>query len=171
MVVGDEVLRPLVDSERAHEDEAPDACGLRCVQEVPCSLAHDPLELLGLALADRDEVHDALDALHRRGEARGLGHVTLHERAAGELGLRCSAQVTDEAPDLLAGATQGSHDVAADEPGGAGDENHPRGSWTRAGEVKPRLPNGSASPGAGVPEDERRGSRLCEEADRRDQLE
>ena len=107
--------------------EAPDARLIRREEEVAGSLAHDPLELLGFPLTDRDEVHDALHALDGRGEARGLGHVALDQLAAARAAASppCAGRGRGNGP--LVGASQGNHDVTADEPGGAGDEDHPRG--------------------------------------------
>ena len=80
-VVRDEVLRLLARPERAHEDEASDAGVLRRGEQVARALRHDPLELLLLALADRDEVHDRVDALDRALQARRIGHVARDELA------------------------------------------------------------------------------------------
>ena len=85
------------------------------------------LELLVLALPDRDEVDDARDALERGPERLGLGHVALDELAAQGLELACRARVADEHAHAPAGVAQRTHDVAADEPGSAGDEDHVHG--------------------------------------------
>ena len=171
-VVRDEVLRPLVDPERAHVHEAPDARLPRREEEVAGSLAHDPLELLGLPLTDRDEVDDALHALDGRGEARGLGHVALDQLAAGELAASppCADRGRGNGPACPA-RRRATTTWPPTNPVAPVTRIIPADHVTRAGLVKLRRRERSASPGTGVPEDERRRRRLREEADRRHELE
>jgi hypothetical protein len=94
-------------------------------------LAHDALELLLPALADRHEVHDGVAAADRAAQARGIGHVAVDELAAPGLELFASASVADEAPHRLVPRSQRVHDLRPDEARCAGDEDHRRAPSSR----------------------------------------
>ena len=93
------------------------------------ALDHDPLELLLLALADRDEVDDRLDALDRTPEAVRVGHVALDELAAERP--RAFFGLAHEGAHVLPAGEQRVHDVAPDESRAAGDEDHFAGSRSK----------------------------------------
>ena len=92
--------------------------------EAPRAVDHDPLELLRLALADRDEVDDRVAARDGRAQALRVGHVSHGQLAAPGLEPLAAAPVADEAADVLAVRTERVHDVPAHEAVPAGDEDH-----------------------------------------------
>ena len=122
-VVGNELTVLLARAERAHEHEAPRATSLGGCDEVARALRHHPLELFGPTLDHRHQVDDALDALGCGAETGGVRHVALDELAAPGLeGLRPAA-VADERSDGVVAGSQCVHDLRADEPVAAGDED------------------------------------------------
>ena len=123
-VVGNEILGLLGRPERAHQDETlgSGACG----EQVSRALDHDPLELLGLALPDRDEVDD--DVLARRGPAQAVGvrHISLSRLLAAEPGLPPGTGLALQHPHLVARIDNRVRDRRSDEPRRAGDEHFHR---------------------------------------------
>src|SRR5687767_11973718 len=79
--VGGELSRLLARAERAHEHEAAHALGLCGLHHVLCPPGHDPLEVLGLALDDGDEVDDHLAAFDGAADALQIGYVSPSELA------------------------------------------------------------------------------------------
>ena len=94
-------------------------------------LDHDPLELLGLPLPNRDEVDDDVDALERAPDAGRIGHVALDELAAERFQRPRLAPAPNEAAHRPVRPAQRVHDVPTDEPGTAGDEDHLAGSRSK----------------------------------------
>src|SRR5262249_18680589 len=111
-------LRLLARPEGAHEHEASDAGLLRRGEKVARALGHHSLELLLLALADRDQVHDRIHALDSASQAGRIGHVPLDEL---DIELRRTA---DEAANRSPGGPERSEDVTADEAGPAREQDH-----------------------------------------------
>ena len=124
-VVRHEILRLLARAQGAHVYEAPDARLTRRAEEVVRALGHDPLELLVLALPDRDEVDDALDPVDRPSQARRQSVMSPSASSQPQMLERLpSSPVADEASHRRAGIAQPSRDMAADEPRSTGHENH-----------------------------------------------
>ena len=92
------------------------------------ALHHHALELLLLALADRDQVDDGLDALDRTPEAGRIGHVPLDELAPER---RALLRIAHESAHVLPRREQRLYDVAPHEPGGARDQDHFAGSRSK----------------------------------------
>jgi hypothetical protein len=74
-------------------------------------------------LADRDEVDDGVRALDRAPQARRVRHVSRHQLGADVLELRRPAAAADERAHRQLPLAQRPHDVRADEPRRAGDQN------------------------------------------------
>ncbi len=72
-------------------------------------------------------MHDRVRSVDGRPQGRGVDHVALDQLAARERGPLGAPHVAHEAANAYARAPQGGHDVAADEPGAARDEDHPEG--------------------------------------------
>ena len=67
---------------------------------------------------------DGVGALHGRLHARRVGDVALDDLAAEALEVLGTTGVTDETPHRKLVRAQGGGHVAADEAGGAGEQNH-----------------------------------------------
>ena len=124
VVVGDEVLRLLVEAQRAHEHEAAHTGLLRRRYEIARALLHHALEQLARALAYGNEVDDALLPLDRPPQALGGGHVALDDLRARRLQLPYVRvlRLAGEQPQVVTVLHQRPHDRRTDEAGAAGDE-------------------------------------------------
>src|SRR4029450_5703526 len=98
--------------------------------EIARPLLHDPAEVLVPALADRDQVHHHFGTADRTPHALGVAHVALDElRPPGREGCgRAFARPADEASNREVPVAQRSHDLRADQPGAAGDQDPARDS-------------------------------------------
>ena len=104
--------------------EALHAALFRQPEEVARASDHDPLELLRLALANRDQMDDHVDVVDGTAHGRRIGDVALDELAAPVAKLLRLADVADEAAHLAVLLAQRMDDMPADETGAAGDQDH-----------------------------------------------
>ena len=123
--VGDRPGRVLVQAEGAHEHEAPDSGSAGCRDDVACALAHDPLEVLRLALDDRDEVDDGVGAGNCGAKRLRLRHVALDELDPEGAEVVFARRLTDERADRQPAVTQRRDHARADEACATGDEDGP----------------------------------------------
>jgi hypothetical protein len=117
------VLRPLVEAERAREDEAPHSRILRRRDDVPRSTGHRALEVGRPSADDRNEVDDRVRSLAGCAEGRRIGHVpdSLLDRPRGEAPGACRLAHQSAHGELS--RAQRVHDVRPDEPRPARHEN------------------------------------------------
>ena len=117
------VLRALVEAERAHEDEPPDARHLGRSDEVPGSVLHHALEVAARALDDRHEMDDRVGADAGGAQHGRVAHVPDDELDAPGGEPRGAPAVADDRAHVNVARTERVHDVVADEAGPAGDED------------------------------------------------
>jgi hypothetical protein len=110
------------------EDEVLDAGAAGRLHHAP---RRDAVELLdrsaGLVARRAGEVHHRAHAAQRVAERRRVGQVAEHDLDAHAL-LAQPARVPDQAPDRATRRGQSANDGRADQPGGAGEQQHARGS-------------------------------------------
>ena len=121
--VGHQLAVALVRAEGAHQDEAAHAGVRRGRDEALRAADHDPLEILGLALDDRDEVDDDLAALGCGAEAGRVGDVALDRLAAPGLERLRAVEAADERANVVPARAQCVRNLRADEPGAAGEQD------------------------------------------------
>jgi len=125
-------------------DEPADPGVARSREQVARAVDHDPLELLGRALADRDELDDRVDSRDRAAQALCIRDVALGELAAPARQLRGLTWVPDEAAHGQVTAAQLVDDVATHEARPPGDEDQPAVSFWKFCQyldgVGPRCP-------------------------------
>ena len=123
VVVGDEIFRLRAYPKRAHEDEAPDARLFRGCKETARAADHQPFELLGLSLPDRDEVNDDVDVPHAAAKRLGISEVALDSRLTPDARLPARAGRALEDAHFVAGIADGVCDSGPDEACGSRDED------------------------------------------------
>jgi hypothetical protein len=122
-VVGDYRARLLGRPERAHLHEPRDAGVARGVEERSRAADHHPLEVVGSALDDRDQVDDVGAALGRRSEGAGVGQVARHELDPERRERRSAIGAPGEHADLDLSGAESVDDRRPHEPRSTGDED------------------------------------------------
>ena len=121
-VVGDEILRLLVAPSADISTNRRTPASLAAATQVARPLLHHALELLGLAGDDRDEVDDGV--LRPRPRAAGSPHRSSSPSTASWLGSAALAPgLVLEHAHRRDPRRRALHDLRADEPGPAGDED------------------------------------------------
>src|SRR5450759_3864445 len=127
LVVGRELARALGEAQRAHEDESANVRGGRGLDQGPSPLAHDSLVVARLTANDGDQVDDDLRAGAGRTQACRVVNIAASERAAKLLEWAPTRFGAYEAASRAVLGTKGGYEMATDETGGSGYENH----WLR----------------------------------------
>ena len=117
------VLRPLVEPERAREDESTDPGAFGGRDEIARAVLHDALEVRARSLDDRDEMDDGVHADARSAEHGLVGHVADDELGAPRRQPARAARIPHERAHRHVARAQRVHHVMADEARPAGDED------------------------------------------------